>query len=96
MIAHQAVCAIPACEFRRHFYGSGAQGGGVEGRARREGRGGGRVASINARRLHSATMTNLIAAFRGPPDNYDDTPCARITLYTSDTAAWLSAVIKND
>lgn len=40
---------------------------------------GGNIAA-NARRLHSATMTNLIAAFRGLPDNYDDASYARITL----------------
>jgi len=50
--------------------------------------------STNARRLHSATMTNLMVAFRGPPDNYDDTPYARITLYV--WSVWLLDAIKND
>jgi len=56
----------------------------------------GRTASINARRLHSATMTNLIAAFHRPPDNYDDSrrAYARITLSTF--VLRLSSAIKND
>lgn len=51
--------------------------------------------STNARRLHSATMTNLIAAFRDPPDNYDDTPRAR-ELTPHVRPSWLSGAIKND
>jgi hypothetical protein len=68
MIAHQIVYAISLVNFGDIFTGRTGTDGwkGVKGER-------GSVHSTNARRLHSATMTNLIAAFRGPPDNYDDT-----------------------